>query len=50
MNFVFQFRLHCKNMILEMTQSHHDDQNKNRLNYFDFFQRLVELQNKTNYY
>ena len=32
-----------------MTRSHHDDQNENRLNYFDFFRRLVEFQNKTNH-
>ena len=30
-------------------QSHYDDQNKNRLSSFDFFQRFVEFQNKTNY-
>ena len=29
-----------------MTQFHHDDQNNNRLNYLDFFRRLVELQNE----
>ena len=32
-----------------MTRFHHDDQNENRLNYFDFFRRLVEFQNETNY-
>ena len=32
-----------------MTRSHHDDQNENRLNYFDFFRRLVELQNETSH-
>ena len=29
-----------------MTRSHHDDQNENRLNYSDFFRRLVKLQNE----
>ena len=32
-----------------MTQSHHDDQNENRLSYSDFFRRLVELQNETSH-
>ena len=32
-----------------MTRFHHDDQNENRLNYFDFFRRLVELQNETSH-
>ena len=32
-----------------MTRSHHDDQNENRLNYFDFFRRLVEFQNEMNH-
>ena len=32
-----------------MTQFHHDDQNENRLNYFDLFRRFIELQNKINY-
>ena len=32
-----------------MTRSHHDDSNENRLNYFDLFRRLVELQNETSH-
>ena len=32
-----------------MTRSHHDDLNENRLNYFDLFRRLVELQNETSH-
>ena len=49
MNFIFQFRLHRKDTISEMTRSYHDDQNENRLNYLDFFRRLVELQNEINH-
>ena len=49
MNLVFQFRLHYENAISEMTRFHHDDQNENRLNYFDFSRRFVELQNKTSF-
>ena len=37
-------------MISERMQSHYDNQNKNRLNYCDFFRRLVELQNEMNQY
>ena len=33
-----------------MTRSHHDDQNENQLNYFDFFRRLAELQNETSHH
>ena len=32
-----------------MARSHHDDQNENRLNYFDLFRRLAELQNETSH-
>ena len=49
MNFVFQFCLHCESAILKMTRSHHDDQDENRLNYLNFFRRLVEFQNETNH-
>ena len=50
MNFVFQLRLHRESAISKMTRSHHDDQDKNRLNYFDLFRRLVELQNETSHH
>ena len=49
MNFVFQLRLHHENAISKMTRFHHDDQDENRLNYFDFFRRFVEFQNETNH-
>ena len=32
-----------------MTRFHHDDSDKNRLDYFDLFGRLVELQNETSH-
>ena len=32
-----------------MARSHHDDSNENRLDYFNFFRRLVELQNEMNH-
>ena len=32
-----------------MTRFHHDDQNENRLNYFDLSRRLAELQNETSH-
>ena len=50
MNLVFQSRLHRENAISKMARSYHDDQNENRLNYFDLFRRLVELQNEMNHY
>ena len=49
MNLVFQSHLHCENAISKMTRFHHDDQDENRLNYLDFFQRLVKLQNETSH-
>ena len=49
MNFVFQSRSHRESAISEITRFHHDDQNENRLNYFNFFRRLIELQNKTSH-
>ena len=49
MNFVFQFRLHRESAISKITRFHHDDQDENRLNYFNFFRRFVELQNETNH-
>ena len=50
MNFVFQFHLHRESTISEMTRFHHDNQNENRLNYFDFFRRLIEFQNEMNHH
>ena len=45
----FKPRLHRESAISEMARSHHDDQNENRLNYFDLFRRLAELQNETSH-
>ena len=49
MNSTFRLRSHCDNATLKMTRSQYNDENENCLNYLDFFQRLVELQNGTSH-